>query len=70
MLAGQKVTRQAGGDIAFRPPCPNCGRSMHITRVTPGTGGLPDLETFRCGGCGIWLTEAAGEQCGHPVNAG
>jgi hypothetical protein len=65
MLAIQTLTREVGGNAALRPACPNCGRSMHMTRITHGTAGLPDQLTFRCGECGVWLTEAAGDQSGH-----
>jgi ribosomal protein S27AE len=65
MLAIQTLTREVGGNAALRPACPNCGRSMHMTRITHGTAGLPDQLTFRCGECGVWLTEAAGDQSGR-----
>jgi hypothetical protein len=66
MLAGQTLARRMGDGFSLRPACPNCGRSMHMTRMTPGTDGLPDLGTFRCGECGVWVTEAAGDQFGQP----
>jgi transposase-like protein len=65
MLAVQTLMRQAGGETILRPACPNCGRSMHVSRITPGTDGLPDAATFRCGECGVWLTEAAGNRRGR-----
>lgn len=45
--------------VTVRHPCPNCGRPMHLTRITPRTEGLSDLHTYRCGECGVWATEAA-----------
>ena len=65
MLAGQTLTRRAGNDFTHRPACPNCGRTMHMARVKPGTDGQPDLGTFSCGECGVWLTEAADDQFGR-----
>ncbi len=59
MLALQEVKRPVGDRSIVRRPCPNCGRSMHLTRTTPRTGGLPDLRTFSCGECGVWSIEAA-----------
>jgi ribosomal protein S27AE len=58
MLAIQGLMRPVGDHIAARPACPNCGRPMHLTRHTPGTGGLADLRTYGCGECGVWVTEA------------
>jgi hypothetical protein len=57
MLATQGLVPTVAGRI--RPACPNCGRSMHLSRITAATDALPDLRTFRCGECGVWLTEAA-----------
>ena len=62
MLALQETKRPAGNHTIVRPPCPNCGRSMHLTRTAPRTGGLSDLRTFSCGECGVWSTEAAPER--------
>jgi hypothetical protein len=62
MLTEQTSTRRMGDGFGLRPACPNCGRPMHVARMTPGTKGLPDLGTFRCGECGVWVTEAAGDQ--------
>jgi hypothetical protein len=41
------------------PLCPNCGRPMHLTRITPRSGGLPEMRTYKCGECGVWANEAA-----------
>jgi len=62
MLALPELKRPVGDHTIVRPPCPNCGRSMHLTRTTPRTGGLPDLRTFSCGECGVCSTEAARER--------
>jgi hypothetical protein len=32
--------------------CWACGRYMNLVRVTPAFGGLPELDTFKCTGCG------------------
>lgn len=61
MLTTENVMRPVVNRIAGRPLCPNCGRPMHLTRMTPATGSVPDLRTYGCGECGVWLTEAAGD---------
>jgi hypothetical protein len=38
--------------------CPSCGRLMQLTRSIPRSG-LPDLQTFKCGACAVWLSESA-----------
>ena len=60
MLVTRELTRPLPGQ--FRPACPNCGRPMHITRVTPATEDLAELRTYSCGECGVGLTEAAGDR--------
>ena len=60
MLAYPVATRPVNEGLKLRPACPNCGRSMHLT-CTPAKGG-PSLEAFRCGECGVWLAESAGDQ--------
>ncbi len=42
------------------PPCPSCGRPMHLARVTPRSG-LPDLCMFKCGECAVCVSESADE---------
>jgi len=32
---------------------------MHLARIAPRTEGLSDLRIYRCGECGVSLTEAA-----------
>jgi hypothetical protein len=66
MLAEQTSARRMDSGFSLRPACPNCGRVMHVARMTPGTNGLPDLGTFRCGECGVWVTEPAGEAFRQP----
>lgn len=61
MLAVEKLMRPVASHVTGRPPCPNCGRSTHLARTTPGTGGQPNVRTYGCGECGVWLTEAAGD---------
>jgi len=40
-------------------PCPNCGRTMQLTRSTADTGGISQIRSFGCGECGIWTSEDA-----------
>lgn len=61
MLA-MELSRPRGEYDAALPPCPSCGRPMHLARTTPRSGGLPDLCVFRCGECAVWLTESADER--------
>lgn len=61
MLAMQ-LTRPANEYATDLPLCPNCGRPMSLTRTTPRTGGLPDLCVYKCGECGVWLSEGAGDR--------
>jgi hypothetical protein len=58
MLATQKTTEAADDSAALRPVCPSCGRALQLSRVTPGSKGLPDLRTYACRECGVWLSEA------------
>ena len=62
MVVVQALTRHAGGDTATRSACPNCGRSMHMTRITPGMDGLPEVGTFRCGECGVSIFAAVSQR--------
>jgi transposase-like protein len=62
MLVMQNLPRPVGDPITAKPACPNCGRSMHLARTTPRTGGFADLQTYRCGECGVSLTEAADDR--------
>ncbi len=39
--------------------CPSCGRPMSITRTTPGSPGIRELQTYGCKNCGVWVTEAS-----------
>lgn len=50
------------GHGLVRPLCPNCGRPMHLSRISSGTGSRPDIRTFGCGECGVWVTEAANDK--------
>lgn len=59
MLATQNPLRSTGHPLTAGPACPNCGRSMHLARIAPRSEGLPDIHIFRCGECGVSLTEAA-----------
>ena len=57
---------QVGYDFTNRPACPNCGRSMHRMHIRLGADGFPELGTFRCGECGVSVTEAASDQFDRP----
>lgn len=39
-----------------RRACPACDGRMSLVRVLPKLGGLPELRTFRCAGCGATET--------------
>jgi predicted RNA-binding Zn-ribbon protein involved in translation (DUF1610 family) len=38
-------------------PCPNCGRTMQLTRSTADTCGISEIRSYGCGECGLWITE-------------
>ena len=59
MLAIQNSLRPADHPLTAGPACPNCGRAMHLARIAPRAQGLSDLHIYRCGECGVSLTEAA-----------
>ncbi len=59
MLATQNLPRSAGHPLTAGPACPNCGRSMHLVRIAPRAEGLSDVHIYRCGECGVSMTEAA-----------
>jgi ribosomal protein S27AE len=42
-----------GGEPAVRPPCPNCGRPMHLARSFLARGILPEMQRYSCGECGV-----------------
>lgn len=44
--------------IPVSHPCPNCGRSMQLTRATADTGGISEVRSFGCGECGVWIAES------------
>ncbi len=60
MVMVQELTRPISRNN--QPACRNCGRSMHLTRITPMAGGLPDLRVYSCGECGIGTTETVGDR--------
>lgn len=62
MLAINELAPVNGGTGMTRPLCPNCGRPMHLSRISPRAGGQPDVRTFGCGECGVWLTEATDDK--------
>ncbi len=37
-------------------PCPNCGRTMQLTRSTADTSGVSEIHSYGCGECGLWTT--------------
>jgi hypothetical protein len=57
MLATE-FPRQRNDYATDIPLCPNCGRTMHLTRTMPRAGDA-DLHVFKCGECAVWLTESA-----------
>jgi len=63
MLMTRELLRSGDDRIASRPLCPNCGRPMHLDRITPRTGGLPGLHSYKCGECGVWTNKAAEVEC-------
>jgi hypothetical protein len=62
MLALQDSSRPVRNPGTARPACLNCGRPMHLARTLPRTGGLPDLQIYSCGECGVSLAEADGDR--------
>ena len=46
---------------AVLPPCPSCGRSMHLALSGRCSDALSDVGVFKCGECGVWATESAAE---------
>jgi hypothetical protein len=58
MSAIQKSMQAVGDDNVLQPACPSCGRPLRLSRITPGTSGLPDLRTYACQECGVWVIEA------------
>jgi hypothetical protein len=59
MLALRDLMRPVGEQNQMQPVCPICSRPLRLTRSTPRADGLPELRTYGCAGCGVWLTEAA-----------
>jgi hypothetical protein len=59
MLALRDLMRPIGEHNILQPACPICSRPLRLTRTTPRASGLPDLKTYGCTGCGVWLTEPA-----------
>jgi hypothetical protein len=62
MMLATEFPRLRGECATVLPPCPNCGRPMHLARTIAGWGGLPDSCVFKCGECGVWVTESADER--------
>jgi hypothetical protein len=61
MLALRDLMRPIGDHNALQPACPICSRPLRLTRVTPRDGDVAELRTYGCTGCGVWLTEAVGD---------
>lgn len=59
MLVVENFSRAAGRPLTAGPACPNCGRSMHLARIAPRSEGVAELRVYRCGECGVSLSEAA-----------
>jgi hypothetical protein len=45
------------------PLCASCAQDMRLARMTSRFGGMPDLYTFECRGCGVFHIEAAYVEC-------
>jgi predicted RNA-binding Zn-ribbon protein involved in translation (DUF1610 family) len=65
MLAMRELTRPGSDHVIAQPACPSCGKTLRLTRVTPGSDGRADLRTYSCQVCGFWVTEAAVEPLDH-----
>ena len=61
-MPATEVMRPSGEYASIRPLCPSCGRPMYLARTKPQSGGQPDLCVFKCGECGVWLSEAADQR--------
>ena len=57
MSAMQKLKQAVGDYHIHQPACPSCGKALRLSRITPGTSGLPDLRTYACRECGVWVIE-------------
>jgi transposase-like protein len=62
MLVMQNSSRPAGNPVSTGPACPSCGRSMHLVRIAPRPDGRTDIHIYRCGECGVSLSEAADDR--------
>jgi hypothetical protein len=58
MLAKRESTQAFQDYAPFQPPCPNCGRPMHLDHKTLNASAVPVLRTFKCGECGVSLIES------------
>ena len=61
MLALRDLMRPVGEHNVLQPVCPICSRPLRLSRTASRAGGLAELRTYGCTGCGVWLTEAAQE---------
>jgi hypothetical protein len=53
------MSDEAGAEpsaFGSRGNCPACGSAMTLVRITPKSGLLPELRTFRCADCDHVLT--------------
>jgi transposase-like protein len=66
MLVMQNLSRPAGDLMKASPACPSCGRSMHLARIAPRPEGLTDIHIYRCGECGVSLSETADDRSRAP----
>ena len=60
MLAEQ-MPRWSGEYVTVVPPCPSCGRPMYLARSIPLSDTRAGSSVFKCGECGVWLTQSAEE---------
>jgi C4-type Zn-finger protein len=58
-MLSQESDRFARDQRTVPLPCPNCGRTMQLTRSTAHTGGICEIRNYGCAECGLWTTEDA-----------
>lgn len=47
---------------AVLPPCPSCGRPMHLALSGCRPDGSAEACVFKCGECGVWTSGSAAER--------
>ena len=46
MLAIRELTRPGSDHVIAQPACSSCGKTLRLTRVTPGSDAQADLRTY------------------------